>query len=353
MASTTLNSPGRIVAHVANLRRFSSWALLLVVGSFAYSDYWSWSAGYYKKPGDVDLLLSGNGLAPAQYRVGIIFLSSFLSKATHGHLAYRHWFAILDFIFALGMVWLVRALLMRSRSFLAASPASQWLRIFVLLGLSFYYLTWAISYQRQETTACALFVALSMYLLSTVRSAALLVPALVALAAVQGVIRADVAILFHAGLFLYVLVRGARGFLVSRGTLLVSSFLGAVAPTGILWFIMHKVYPHATYGDTKVFQLGFNMAPGQLLPFALFIAPVVYTYLRARHADVAEESDGLTKALLLGAALYFVSWALVGRLEEVRIFVPFAFALIPLTANAVASSVAGEKTFAVSGERAA
>jgi hypothetical protein len=36
-------------------------------------------------------------------------------------------------------------------------------------------------------------------------------------------------------------------------------------------------------------------------------------------------------ALLAGSAIYMVLWFVVDRIEEVRIFLPFAVALIPLT----------------------
>jgi hypothetical protein len=39
--------------------------------------------------------------------------------------------------------------------------------------------------------------------------------------------------------------------------------------------------------------------------------------------------------------IYFVSWALVGRLQEVRIFVPFT-TLMPLSANLAADRIADE-----------
>jgi len=186
--------------------------------------------------------------------------------------------------------------------------------------------------------ACAFFVAASLYLLSVSRSRVLPLAGLVVLSAWQGFVRADVAILFHFGLFVYIMLRGSKGFFAPRGLLLAISFVCCVIPTSILWLLMHKVFPHATYGDTKVFQLLTNFTPGQLVPFLLFFSPVLYTYRRAlaRFSSL----EGPQAALLLSAVLYLCSWAVVGRLQEVRIFVPFAMALIPLSANLVAEEVA-------------
>ena len=317
------------------VRRFTLWALLIIVGAFTFLDYWAYSVLSHADPGAVEKLIAGRGLAPQQYRVGVLFAARFLSRLVHGHLTYRHFFALFDFAFAAAAGWLLREILFHTQSFLAASKVSRLLRIFLLLGLATYYLSWAGWYQRPETLACTFYVALSLYLISRVRSAAAVALGLIVLAIVQAFVRADVAILFHFGLFLYVLFRGARGFLVSRGVLLLASCVSGLLATGILWVIMHKIYPQATYGDTPVFQLLLNLAPGMLFPFFLFIAPTIYTYLRAQGKDATGE--GVGHALLLAAALYFVSWALVGRLQEVRIFIPFAFALMPQTANAIAS----------------
>ncbi len=101
--------------------------------------------------------------------------------------------------------------------------------------------------------------------------------------------------------------------------------------------MIHRIFPHATYGDTPVFQLILNLRPTILVPFALFIVPTIYTY---RHAlPRLSQLPAPFPALLLSAFFYFGSWAVVGRLEEVRIFIPFAIALMPLTVNFLMDTV--------------
>ena len=317
------------------MRRAALWLTVMLVGSYTFLDYWAYSFDFHAHPAAYDLFLHGQGSAPAQYRIGLIFAAKVLHNVVH--LGYRHSFALFDFILGLAAVWLLRGVLVASRSFRAATPAMRWMRLALFFGLLSFYFSWSLWYQRPETLACAFFVAASLYLLTVARSQALLIGGFLILSACQGFIRADVAILFHFGLFIYVLLRGSKDFFASRGVLLATSFACCVLPTVILWLLMHKVFPQATYGDTKVFQLLMNLSPGQLVPFLLFLAPTLYTYKRAlaRFAWL----EGPEAALLLIGALYLCSWALVGRLQEVRIFVPFAMALMPLGANLVADEL--------------
>ncbi len=318
------------------MRGYSLWLILLLAASFTYLDYWSYSADYHQFPGKYDLLIQGTAPAPAQYRVGVVFAALGLRMVTH--LGYRHVFALFDFLCAFGAALLLRAVLAGSAGFRAATVGSRWLRLAVFVLLLSFYLGWTTWYQRPETLACALFVAASLYLLAVARSRAVMIAGLIVLAGLQGFVRADVAILFHFGLFLYVLVRGSRGFLASRVTLLATSLIGCALPTAILYILIHKIFPHATYGDTPVFQLLLNLHASMLAPFLLFMVPVVYTYRWALARFSALQ--GLQGALLLVCFFYLASWALVGRLEEVRIFVPFAMGLMPLTANLAGDHVA-------------
>ena len=324
-------------AGMQGLRRASFWVILLLVVSYTFLDYWGYSAEYRAHPELYETFAQGQGSAPAQYRIGLIYAAKLLHKA--GHLGYRHSFALFDLIFALAATLLARNLLLHLPAFRASKQGSRWTQMAILLGLLSFYFSWSLWYQRPETWASAFFVAGSVYLLSVVRSQAGLIGGLLALAAFQGFVRADVAILFHFGLFLYLLLRGAQGFRAPRGLLLVTSLVCFVLPTAILWVLMHKVFPHATYGDTKVFQAVYNLNPWNSFPFLVFIVPTLYTYWRA--VPRFQALSGPQAALLASSVIYLCSWFVVGRLAEVRIFVPFALALMPL-----AASLAGEAILA-------
>jgi hypothetical protein len=94
--------------------------------------------------------------------------------------------------------------------------------------------------------------------------------------------------------------------------------------------LMKRVYPQANYGDTQVLQLFFNLRSLQgYLPFVLFMMPLGWTIVmlaRRRYQAGSAESG------MLAAAIVFMGmWVMAGRIKEVRIFLPFALALAPLT----------------------
>jgi hypothetical protein len=77
------------------------------------------------------------------------------------------------------------------------------------------------------------------------------------------------------------------------------------------------------------------MTPNQFVPFLIFFIPTLYTYLRSRIPGT--NASGPEQALRLSAVFYLGSWFMVGLVQEVRIFIPFAFALMPQTVNALAN----------------
>jgi len=316
-------------------KRFALATLLMLVAAFTFLDSWTYSQNYYKYPEEFEELAAGHGLAPAQYRVGIIFVAKKLKIL---HLGYRHSFALIDFICAMLAGWFLLEVMFKSQAFLSANPVKRWLHVFIFLGLVSYYLSWACWYQRPETMSCALYVAASLYVLSVFDSTDA-APALLMLTALQAFVRADVAILFNLALAVYyVAFKGGGGFVAKRSVLVVVGIAGLVMSVGILWVLMHVVYPNATYGDTAVFQIKTNLRPSQWIPFLLFFAPTLYTYLHIKR-ELDHEVKGAKAVLLLASTFYLISYALMGRLQEVRIFLPFAFALMPQTASTVVTTI--------------
>ena len=165
--------------------------------------------------------------------------------------------------------------------------------------------------------------------------------AMLGLAAMQGFIRADVIFVLHLGILLACLTRAGGGFTLPRVVQLATSALAVLLAGGIQFYLMHVVYPSAGYGSTPVFQLRLNLIqPLQWVPFALFLSPwawLVATLVRRR---TTAEAPGL--ALAISSAVYVAMWFVVGRIEEVRVFLPYAVALVPLTCMRAMQRFMGE-----------
>jgi hypothetical protein len=79
--------------------------------------------------------------------------------------------------------------------------------------------------------------------------------------------------------------------------------------------------------------------PLTFLPFLLFIVPVAWTGVQFWRQRADE--DGASAGLVAGSGLYLILWAVLGKLDEVRIFIPFALALAPLTVELAIRRIRG------------
>jgi hypothetical protein len=150
------------------------------------------------------------------------------------------------------------------------------------------------------------------------------------LAAMQGLIRADIAFTVHVGLVLACLIASDRHLAVGRKLQAATSMFALLLAGGIQFYLMHAVYPHATYGKSALIEIKENLTnPLGMVAVVLFMIPCAW--LAVRLLTARRMPDAANFGLLLGAAVYFLMWFTVGRLEEVRIFLPYAVALIPLT----------------------
>lgn len=324
-----------------------------IVASSTYLDFWSYSQQYYKDPTAFTSVLTGTAAAPAQYRVGVLKTADFLVR--HTHLGLRHAMALLDGLSAAIALYLLYSLLQRSKVYQSASRELRWYGSGAFLVLAQYYLAWLVWYQRPETLPTAALVTVVLWLLARglmpARSgfAAHLASAvaMVVLAAAQGLVRADVAVALHAGVVLVCLFdlnrrldsEASQGtgwtLALPRGAQLLTSTLCIAVAGGVQFVMMHVVYPHATYGDTPAFQLLLNFTGvSGLIPFVLFLVPYAWTLRQITRPRIlgATLPDMLPLiALLAGSVVYLGLWCVLGKVDEVRIFLPFSLALIPLT----------------------
>jgi len=315
-------------------KRVGSVLLSVIVFSSGFLDYWSYSQAFYQEPGIWMDVVSGTGDAPEQYRIGVVDTAYFLAR--HLHLGMRHTLALLDVVAGLVAVCALFLVLRRSAVYRKAGVAAQWFGVASFVVLVQFYLAWLLWYQRPETLPTAAMLALALVLLTaklplpegvgTVGT----VVGLLLLAVAQGFVRADVGFALHAGILLVCMTPMGKGFALPRGVQAGTSLVAVLLVLGIQYDLMKRVYPQANYGDTQVLQLFFNLRSLQgYLPFLLFMMPLGWTIvmLARRRYQVGSAEIGM----LTAAVIFMGMWVLVGRIKEVRIFLPFALALAPLT----------------------
>jgi hypothetical protein len=315
-------------------KRIVSVLLSVIVLSAGFLDYWSYSQAFYKTPEIWMDVVAGTGSAPSQYRIGVIDTAYFLAR--HLHLGMRHTLTLLDVVAGFIAVFALLLVLRRSATYRGASVAAQWFGAAVFVILVQFYLAWLLWYQRPETLPTAAILALALLLLAVKLplpegvGRVCAVVGLLLLAVAQGLVRADVAFALHVGILLVCLTPVGKGFALPRGVQAGTSLVAVLLVLGIQYDLMKRVYPQANYGDTEVFQLLFNLkSVSGYIPFALFMAPVGWTAVMLTRRRYQTEAAGI--GMFTAAVIFLGMWAMVGKTQEVRIFLPFALALAPLT----------------------
>ena len=316
--------------------RVTNLFLIAIVIGTTFLGYWGYSTAQKTNP-DIWLdVVAGTAQAPIQYRVGLILPAYVVTR--HTSLKFRHIFAAVDLGSGLVAVFTLAFLLRRSTAYHNADETTRWFAMAAFVVLVEFYFAWLMWYQRPETLAASALLALSLLLLTVgaplrgVAGYAITACGQVMLAVMLALVRADVPFALHAGVLLMCLVnaRVGNGFALPRWVQASTSFLAVLASVGLQYYLMHVAYPGATYRDGPMFQLLVNLtSPTEWLAFGLFLMPfgwTVWTLVLRRG-----RGEGPATAVLAGALLFLCMWVVMGRLEEVRIFLPFALALAPLT----------------------
>lgn len=324
-------------------RRTLSIFIVLAALSTVFLDYWEYSRSFHADPGIWASTLRGATEAPAQYRIGVLKVAEFLSL--HSPLAMRHALALIDFAALLAAAFVLRALLAGSATWRSASLAAKWFGAAAFMLLLEYSLAWLTWYQRPETLTVAALLALSLWLttygLPFAGAAGKLLTALclVLLGVLLGFTRADVGVTFNFSVALICLTRLRGNFALSRWSQFSTSLLAAAAAAATQIYIMRVLYPNTTYGHTPKFELLLNYTDHiRIVPFTLFVIPSVWVAIqvaRRRFRPAPAQAS-----LLIAAALFVCLWCVLGKIDEVRIFLPFAFALAPLTVEAAMVRIA-------------
>lgn len=305
-------------------------ALLL---SVAYMNFWTYSQQMKRQADSYADIVQGTASAPQQYRVLIVRSAFFLRDHAHVHIQIA--FAAIDLLAVFIACFALLRVLETSGPIRKASPLELGLAYASFLFLCAYYFVWLSWYQRPETLPTACFVALMLALLtlrpsSSVGNAGIFVGFCV-LAFAQSLTRADVGLCIGAAVGVAAITRLGQRMAQPKALLLALGAATVLISGGTQWIMMHRIYPAANYGNTQVIQIRFNLSPECLFAFAIFLVPVAWTAWMILRKLLP--SDAPSVVLLLAAALFVPIWATVGRIQEVRIFLPFALCLAPLTAG--------------------
>jgi hypothetical protein len=254
----------------------------------------------------------------------------------HLHVAMTMSLAMIDGVSGMVAVLVLYRVLERTEVYAQASEAERWFGSAVFVLLMLWWLMWLLWLQKPETLPAAMVVALMLRLwqpapMSQKRYMGYPV-LLVGLSVLLATFRADVACLLNMGVLVYVLAKRETRLAVRFPAAVVTSLLGVVAAGGVQFWLVRVAYPQAGYGLVKFWQLWPNLKHGtRWPPFAVFMLPLVWMAVQVWRRLFAGDAAGL--ALLCGAVVYAVLWCTIGKIDEVRIFLPFALALGPLTAE--------------------
>jgi hypothetical protein len=285
-------------------------------------------------------IVRGTANAPEQYRVGVVVPAYWLSRHVgwHGHmvrLSVVFW--LFDVLGSCLAALLLYQLLLGTKVFRRASVVLQWFGSAAFAALTFYLVDWVIWYQRVATLPTAGIVAVMVWLWTPqgeAEASALeqtaTASAFFLLAAVQSFIRADVALMVCAGVFLASAAGASPRLSLRRGAAMATAAATGLMVAAVQLYLVKFRYPQATYGDVPVVMLPHERLRAPIVATVLiFVSPFLWTLLRAVRRRYAGEGAG--GVFLIAGVGYACLWLTFGRMDEVRIFLPMALAVVPVT----------------------
>jgi hypothetical protein len=283
-------------------------------------------------------VLHGTASAPDQYRVGVVKAAYWVTQHTGwGGEALRlsQVFGIFDLVGSIVAAMLLYRLLEISKIYRQSETAMRWFASAAFVALTIYAVDWTNWYQKVGTLPTAGMVAMMVWLWSsngetTAAQRGLRAAGILLLVALQSTVRADIALMLCLGVLAVSVLGIGDRLALPRGAAIATSLFGLLVAGGMQFYLMKVRYPHASYGGVPAFMLPHDvLRPTEWAATLIYLAPLLWTIVAAvRRRSVGE---GMGAALLVSAVGYAVLWICLGRLDEVRIFLPMALATVPLT----------------------
>ncbi len=313
-----------------------------MTAGYTFLDYWEYSRIQHASPEPWALLASGQGLAPAQYRIGVYYSANFVAHLTH--LQLRHIFALSDAISTTVSLACILFLLIHIPRFERAAPSAQWAQVLLALLLAQIYLMWTLWFQEPETMPSLAVLAVSVVLYRSLTQDTTQVQkamlSLLLFAVLGATIRVDIVTASAAGMF----VAGidSRNVRTGKAWLIGTSLAALAAALAIEYLIAHRLFPHAVR-SAPAFQLVENLhSVNGTLALACTLPPWLLTaWLAARNWSALPIWG---RGLIVGSVFHFLMFLTFGMSEEVRIFLPFTMVVIPFSATLLYAWFVPEET---------
>ena len=317
-----------------------------VVVSFTFLSDERYSHEWYELRQMWEGLLAGNGDAPAQYRIGVIYFANFLSGLTHGHLAFRHVLALMDGVFLALAMTVLFYLVSRSQIYRRATAAARVALTSFGLMLLLYYMFWLFFYHKPETVAnfACLTVAAALIAGKPRIPVTLAFCCLVLISAYLGTVRADSGFALNLGILIVAIIPGERILPLGRWVQAAAGLAGIFAVLGVEYYIKQIMFPNNPYPISK-FQLLHNLTTVSTLvcvPVALGPWFLTVWFAGRNWARLESWEQALVAASLVEFPVFFV----VAMANEVRLFLPYAMVLIPTASALMLKDWIGEKSAA-------
>ncbi|MDE1160852.1 MAG: hypothetical protein PW792_02775 [Acidobacteriaceae bacterium] len=327
------------------IQRWTVFALLLISIGAAYRGYFVYhDEEMLNGIGNELGLAAGHGLAPFQYRVGVLWPAYFLYE--HG-VTFRHSFGVFDLIALTVVLLLGYRLLVRKPLYRSASLLRQVFFSVLYCGMASFLISWQDLYKKFETAPTAMLLMLLLWLFTSreeesparpERPAILTLLLVFVVSLAQALVRAEIGMAVGLGVLgLRVFCPWAR-LSLSRNLSIVAAFV-MMFTAGTTQLVMSRiVYPHAHYPAGAFFMLFSNLRDVfGTSAFLLMMPPLLWLYWRTWKKPLRGDGAGL--AFLLGSLPFLGLWLLIGRTGEVRIFIPFGLALLPYLCQTFSSLI--------------